>query len=214
MAITFSMTAGELVTRAMQNRRVLALGRNPTPAEMAYGLERLNLLLKPLGRYEGTQWAAEETTATVTGGSANVTLATRPASIVSVGLVVSSTYERPLAHWEIGQYDVLPNKASVGDPVAFIVRETSAGVSLRVWPVPATNKTLNIRYVRVPDDVVQSTAVDVPQDWLEDIEAALAGRLTAFANGNPELPGMAVAAERRLYDRARPDSYFFESDCA
>src|SRR5688572_9984118 len=112
------MTAGELVTRAMQNRRCLALGRTPTAAEMTYGLERLNLLLKPLARYEGTQWSAEETTATVTGGSANVTLAVRPGSIVSVGLVVSATNERPLARWEQGQYDVLPNKAAVGDPVA------------------------------------------------------------------------------------------------
>ena len=214
MTITFTMTAGELVARAMQNRRCLALGRTPTGAEMAYGLERLNLLLKPLARYQGTQWAAEETTATVTAGNANVTLAVRPGSIVSVGLVVSATNERPLAEWEIGQYDVLPNKAAVGDPVAYVVRETSASTTLRVWPVPSANKTLNIRYIRVPEDVAQASAVDVPQDWLEDIEWVLAGRLFAFANGNPDLPALAAIAERRLFDRARPDSYFFEPDCA
>ena len=214
MTITFTMTAGDLVTRAMQNRRCLALGRTPTAAEMAYGLERLNLLLKPLARYEGTQWAADEATATVTAGNANVTLSPRPGRVVSVGLVLSATNERPLARWEIGQYDVLPNKASVGDPTLYVVRETTAGVSLRVWPVPSANRTLNYRYIRVPDDVEQATAVDVPQDWLQDIENVLADDLTAFANGNPDLPGKAAYSRRLMEDRARPDSYFFEPDCA
>lgn len=214
MTITFTMTAGELVTRAMQRRRCLALGRTPTAAEMTYGLERLNLLLKPLARYEGTQWAVEETTATVTADDPDVTLATRPGRVVSVGLALSATNERQLAEWEVGQYDVLPNKIATGDPVAYVVRELSAGTSLRVWPVPSVNRTLNIRYVRVPDDVAQASAVDVPQDWLEDLETVLAWRLDAFANGNPELPALGERAERMIRDRARPASYFFEPDCA
>lgn len=214
MAITFTLTAGELVTRAMQNRRCLALGRDPTGAEMAYGLERLNLILKPLARYEGTQWAAEEATAEITAGDPDVELDPRPACVVSVGLVVSATYERTLAEWEIGQYDVLPNKAAVGDPVAYVVRETSAGVFLRFWPVPSSNKDVNYRYVRVPDDVAQASSVDVPQDWLQDLEWTLADELTAFANNNPDLPLRAEIARRRMEDRARPRSYFFEPDCA
>jgi hypothetical protein len=214
LTITFSMSAGELVTRAMQRRRCLALGRTPTAAEMTYGLERLNLLLKPLARYEGTQWAVEETTATVTADDPDVTLAVRPGRVVSVGLVVSATYERPLAEWEPGQYDVLPNKASVGDPTIYVVRELVGGTTLRVWPVPSSNKTLNVRYVRVPEDVTQAAAVDVPQDWLEDIETVLAWRLDAFANGNPELSALGERAERLMRDRARPASYFFEPDCA
>jgi hypothetical protein len=213
MTITFSMTAGDLVPRAMQRRRCLGLGRTPTAHEMAYGLERLNLLLKPLARYEGTQWAVEDTTATITGGSGSVTLAVRPGRIVSVGLVLSATNERPLAEWEMGQYDVLPNKAAVGDPTIYVVRELVAATTLRVWPVPATNKTLNVRYVRVPEDVTQAAAVDVPQDWLEDLETLLAWRMDAFANGNPELPALGERAERTMKDRARPASYFFESDC-
>jgi hypothetical protein len=214
MTITFTMTAGELVTRAMQRRRCLGLGRAPTAAEMAYGLERLNLLLKPLARYEGTQWAVEDTTATITAGNGTVTLATRPGRIVSIGLALSATNERPLAEWEMGQYDVLPNKAAVGDPVAYVVRELVAATTLRVWPVPSVNRTLNIRYVRVPEDVAQASAVDVPQDWLEDLETVLAWRMDAFANGNPELPALGERAERTMNDRARPASYFLESDCA
>jgi hypothetical protein len=181
---------------------------------MAYGLERLNLLLKPLARYGGTQWAVEDTTATITAGNGTVTLATRPGRIVSVGLALSATNERPLAEWEMGQYDVLPNKIAVGDPVAYVVRELSAATTLRVWPVPSVNRTLNIRYVRVPEDVTQAASVDVPQDWLEDLETVLAWRLDTFANNNPELPALGERAERTMKDRARPASYFFESDCA
>lgn len=212
MTITFTLTAGELVKRAMQTRRCLALGREPTAAEMAYGLERLNIILKPLARYEGTQWAPEEATATVTAGDPDVTLSPRPGRVVSVGLVVSATNERPLARWETGEYDVIPNKASVGDPVAYIVRETSAGIGLRVWPVPSADKTLNYRYIRVPDDVAQASALDVPQDWIGDIETVLADDLAAFANGNPDLPAKAAYARRMIEDRARPDSYFMEPE--
>jgi hypothetical protein len=214
MTITFTLSAGELVTRAMQRRRCLALGRTPNAAEMDYGLERLNMLLKPLARYEGTQWAVEDTTAAITAGNGTVTLAIRPGRIVSVGLALSATNERPLAEWEMGQYDVLPNKAAIGDPTVYIVRELVAATTLRVWPVPSVNRTLNIRYVRVPEDVAQAASVDVPQDWLEDLETVLAWRLDAFANNNPELSALGERAERTMKDRARPASYFFESDCA
>lgn len=214
MAITFTMSAGELVARAMQTRRALALGRTPNGAEMAYGLERLNMLLKPLARYAGTQWVAEEATATITGGDPDVTLSPRPGRVVSVGLALSATNERQLAEWQAGQYDTLPNKATVGDPVAFVVRETAAGVSLRVWPTPIAARTLNYRYIRVPDDVEAATPLDVPQDWLGDIELILADDLGAFANGNPDLPMKAAIARRTMEDRARPDSYFLEPECA
>jgi hypothetical protein len=214
LTITFTMTAGELVTRAMQRRRCLALGRSPTAHEMTYGLERLNLILKPLGRYEGTQWAPEEATATITAGNPTVALTPKPANVVSVRLILSATNERTLARWEGGQYDSLPNKTSVGDPTIYVERETSAGVSLVFWPVPSANRTVKYRYIRVPEDVAQASAIDVPQDWLEDIETVLAWRLDAFANGNPELPALGERAERLMRDRARPDSYFFEPDCA
>lgn len=215
MTIAFSMTAGDLVTRAMQRRRCLALGRQPTAAEMVYGLERLNLLLKPLARNEGTQWAPEEATATITGGNPEVVLTPRPGRVVSVGLVISATNERALAEWEGWELDALPNKEPVGNPTIYVVRETSAGVALRFWPVPASNMTISYRYIRVPEDVVQNSAVDVPQDWLEDIETVLADSLDAFANANADLPAKAMIARRMLEDRARPDSYTFEASyCA
>lgn len=214
MTITFSMTAGELVARAMNKRRALALGRTPTARELTYGLERLNQLLKELGADGGVPWAAVEGTATITADDPDVALDPRPAEVVSVGLVVSATNERPLARWEIGQYDVLPNKATVGDPVAYIVRETADDIFLRFWPVPSTNKTVNYRYVAVPEDVAAASAIDLPQRYIGKIETALAWRLDAFANNNPDLPLQAAEAEIWLKDQARPDSYFLEPDCA
>lgn len=214
MTITFSMTAGELVTRAMQARRCLALGRNPTAAEMDYGLERLNQMLKALAAIGSIPWAAEEATATITANDPDVDLTPIPAEVVSVGLVVSASYERPLFRWEIGKYDSLINKVQSGEPTVYIVRETDAGIGLRVWPVPTTNKTLNYRYVRIPEDVTQASALDLPQRYIGPIENALAGRLTVFSNSNPDLAAYAEQSERWLLDQARPDSYFFEPDCA
>lgn len=214
MTIDATLTAGDLVTRAMQARRVLALGRTPTAAEMAYGLERLNLLLKTLAGERVLSWTAEDASASITGGDSDVLLDPRPSEVVSVGLEVSATFERPLHRWESGQYDTLVNKALAGEPTIYTVRETVDGVTLRVWPVPATDRTLHYRYVRVPDDVAQSSAIDMPQREIEAIEAMLAIRLTAFANGNPDLAAMAATHERQLYDRSRPDAYYFEPGCS
>lgn len=214
MSITFTMSAGELVTRAMQRRRCLALGRTPNAAEMTYGLERLNQMLKQLAADGSFPWAVEEGTATITAGDPDVLLTPRPAQVISVGHVLSATNERALGMWEIGQYDVLPNKASVGNPTAYVVRETDDGVTLRFWPVPSTNQTINYRYVRVPDDVAQASAIDLPQRYIGPIETALAWRLDVFANGNPDLPGEAARAEAWLIDQGRPDSYFLEPACA
>lgn len=214
MTISFTMTAAELVARAMQRRRCLALGRTPTGAEMAYGLERLNQLLKRLAADRSIPWAAEEATATITAGDPDVLLNPRPAEVVSVGLALSATNERTLAPWEIGQYDVLPNKESVGDPVAYVVREDTDGVTLRFWPVPSVNRTINYRFVRVPEDVEQASALDLPQAYIGPIETVLAWSLDVFANGNPDLPMEAARAERWLIDHARPDSYFVEPECA
>lgn len=214
MTITFSMTAGELVTRAMQARRCLALGRTPNAAEMSYGLERLDQMLKALAADGSFPWAAEEATATITANDPDVDLDPIPAEVVSVGVVISATSERPLYRWEIGQYDALTNKATGGTPTIYTVRETAAGIGLRVWPVPTANMTLNYRYVRIPTDVTQATALDLPQRYIGPMEASLAGRLTVFANNNPDLLQMAANAERWLLDQGRPDSYFFEPACA
>ncbi len=214
MTITFSMTAGDLVTRAMQKRRCLALGRTPTAAEMTYGLERLDQMLKALAADGAIPWATVEGAATITAGDADVLLEPTPSEVISVGLALSASNERALAMWEIGQYDVLPNKAVVGDPVAYVVRETADGVSLRLWPVPSTDRTINYRYVAIPEDVVQTTALDLPQHYIGPMEAALAGRLSVFANGNPDLPQEAADAERWMIDHSRPASYFMEPACA
>lgn len=213
MTITFSMTAGEIVKRAMQARRVLALGRSPTAQEQDYGLERLNQMLKTLAADSVGPWAEVETTATITANVAEAVLSPRPADVISASLVVSATNHRLLYRWEPERYKELPNKTASGEPTIYTLRRTTAATYMRVWPVPTANRTINYSYIRVIEDVAAATALDVPQDWTEAVEMMLAIRLTAFANNNPDLPGLAAMHERRLYDQSRPDSYSFEADC-
>lgn len=213
MTIAFTMTGLDLITAAMQARRVLALGRVPTAAESAYGIKTLNQMLKTMAGDGVGPWADEEATATITANVAEVALSPRPADVLSVHLAISSTNYRPLYRWEADQYAQLPNPTSSGSPTVYTLRQTISDTYLRVWPIPTSNMTVNYRYVRVLEDVAADAAIDVPQDWIGDIEAMLAIRLTAFANNNPDLPTLAAIAERRLYDKARPDSYTFEADC-
>lgn len=214
MAITFSMTGLDLVTRAMQARRCLALGRTPTATEGEYGIERLNQMLKTLAADGVGYWGEEEATATITADVAEVELSPRPAEVISASLIVAPTNHRQLYRWEPSQYEELPNKISSGEPTIYTLRETVDAVFLRVWPVPTANRTITYRYVRVLEDVTPSAPIDIPQSWFEAIEAMLAMRLTAFANNNPDLPALAAYHERRLYDLTRPDSYTIEPGCA
>lgn len=211
MSISFTMTARDLVTRAMQARRCLAIGREPTAAEITYGLERLNQLLKTLaGDGIGPEM---ETTATITANVAEVALSPRPADIINASLEVSSTNHRLLTRWEPERYRELPNQAQVGEPTVYTLRHTPTVTYLRVWPIPNADRTIHYSYVRTFEDVEASTPLDVPQEWFEAIEAMLAIRLTAFANSNPDLVGLAQMGERRLYDWSRPDTYTFQGGC-
>lgn len=213
MSIAFTMTALDLVTDAMHERRCLALARTPTAAEGEYGLKALNLMLKTLAADGVGSWAEAETTATITANVAEVVLSPRPADVIDASLVVSATNNRPLYRWTSEEYNSLPNVATSGEPTIFTLRETVSATYMRVWPVPTANRTIAYRYTRVLDDVVQDAALDAPQSWLESIKFMLAMKLTAFAQNNPDLPGLAIYHERKLYDAARPRSYNLAADC-
>lgn len=211
MSIVFSMTARDLVKRAMQARRVLALGRDPTATELEYGLERLDQMLKTLVADGVNPWTDMEESITFSAGESVKELDPRPGGVMAANLQLT-TYERPLTRWETGEYNDLPNKTQTGDPLIYTIHETPDAVSMIIWPVPTASKTINYRYVRVLEDVDASTVIDVPQAWLEGIEAMLAIRLSAFAMNNPDLPALAAMHETRLYDLSRPENYIIVSD--
>lgn len=216
MTITFSMTARDIVTRAMVDRKVLAMGRDPKGSELAYGIQTLNMMFKTWAAKGLTLWSDEDGTASVTAGSPIVELAPRPIDVHDVSLVLSATHERAMARWEKAEYSNLPNKAQAGDPTIYTPVYTASGMSLKVWPVPAVSRTLSYSYSRVIADVTQATdPVDVPQMWIETVVKMLAAKMDAFGGDPNHVAGLKVEAamlERDMLDFDRPSAYCLGAD--
>jgi len=214
MTITFSQTGREMVTGAMHELGILSLDDVPDAAELDYGIEQLNLILKGLAAEGVTPWTDVEATVAFATSASTVTLDPRPLGVLEARLEVSSTYQRPLTRWSNGEYDEIPNKAQTGQPLTYEVLQTATAMQMRVWPVPDKAYTVAYSYQRVIEDIDENTNLDVPQVWHEAVRALLKTKMTPFMpQGVPQ--HVLVEAEmrkRKLLDYDRPESYMIEPD--
>lgn len=210
----FSMTAHDVVTAALVENRILASGREPKPAELADCVLRLNAMLKSWDARGSAMWRESEEQATFGVGVASVSLPEGVSDVAGARVVVSATYERPLAQWERSDYYSLPNRAQAGSPTAFYV---SAGPSplLYVWPVPTVSTVIKLDAIRKTETITEpSQTIDIPEMWLETVYSNLAVRVAGMfgAQLGEELVIRARALETQLLDHDRPDSYRLEPD--
>jgi len=148
-----------------------------------------------------------------------VTLAPYCLDVMEARFVQSSTYERPLARWENGQYRQIPNKAQSGYPTAYYLDKQTTSISMTLWPVPNADATILYTYSRIPQDVTDGAeTVDVPQEWTELVFVSLAARLIQTFGVNRTDPTTAqiiaqraAALEQQMLDQDRPASLFLGS---
>lgn len=212
MTIAFQQTAREVVTGAMRDMGIIRLNAKPRAPELEYGIEQLNLLLKSLASEGLYPWMNLEETATFGAAVSTVLLTPRPAE-VSEARVAFARHTRLLQRLSDGEYDRYPNQAQIGVPVTYDLLETPAGMSMRVWPVPATETDIAYTYSRVIEDVDADSPLDVPQVWAAAIREMLKVRLTAFGPVDPAIEVRAEMMKRHLIDYERPEVYQFEREC-
>lgn len=203
-----AITARDVVTGAMRDLGVLALGRDPKAAEMTYGIEQLNLLLDELAAEGASPWAEEDGSVTLTANDGEVVLEPRPVAVSNARLLMAPNgHVRPLHRLNAGEFDAYPNPQQRGLPVTYEVREMAEGVSMRVWPVPSVATTIYYSYTRSLQEVEETTPLDLPQVWGSAIREMLKARLTAFGPVDPNVERRAEFMKRKLLDYARPESY-------
>lgn len=215
---SWERTAGDVIKSAMVELGVISAEDEPEASEYDEALVRLNGLLKFLAT-KGAMYREASTTVTVTGGTGLATLAGTIRDVSSVRHVVSSTYQRMLSPWNRAQYYALPNRAQTGaNPTIYMTQKGVSGLQLRIWPVPATDVTLDVDYSRSAEVVTApDEALDVPQDWQDAITMLLASRCASMFGTDRVSPstvqridGMADAMLNQLLDADRPDSYYLE----
>ncbi len=203
--ITSTLTAREIITRALQRIAVVSPGETPTDDEATDALVDLNLLLKSM-QVDANAW--RETTDTYVATTAETTLDPRVIDVSEARVVTG--YDRPLFRWEWGDYQNISNKAQVGVPSCYVIRRSRNAVSMFLWPVP-TSSTIKYTAQRVIEDAADlDEEIDVPQAWLECIILNLALILApGYGADVPRLVSdRAALLLRQMQDMDRPASYY------
>lgn len=215
--IAYSLTAGDIITKAL--RLIGEYGRSETPsnADAQDGLSSLNLMLKTWQTDGCNLYREYADTDSFTSGTATKTLAPRILDVMEARLVNADLTERPLQRWERGEYAQIPSKAQAGTPVAFTLVKGVSGITMTLWPVPNATTTINYTAARVVEDVGALTeTLDIPQEWLETVTYGLADRMIDpfdVAQARPAVAQRITARAQSLYsqlrDNDRPASVFF-----
>lgn len=214
-----SYTVAQMVQKAMREIGVLAAGETPEAADLEDGMDTLNWMLKSMAADGANLFRIVEGSLAFPINTATVALSPYCSDVLEARLVQSSTFERPLQRWEVGQYASLPNKAQPGWPTAFYLSRTIDTLSMTLWPVPSEAMVVNFTYARIPDDVTDGAeTIDLPQQWVECAYFNLASRLAntfGATRTDPNSVARVDAMAQRLYakmlDSDRPASLFLSN---
>jgi len=216
--ISSTMTAGEMMTYAMQELGVLGAGETPTGEEYEAMIPRLNFMLKTWQAKGCNLWRATTGTVVIPADDASGALDPRIIDI-QAARVVTGTNEIQMQQLGNGEYRQYPNKAQSGRPIVYYLDKQRDVVNLYVWPVPTVDTTIKIDYARVIEDVTTTTeTLDIPQQWIETTYVCLAARcINLFGatrldpNTAAEVKQRAAEMEAELLDMDRPLSVMFGS---
>lgn len=207
------LTAAELIRAALVENGIIGVADVPTAAEQAECLTRLNGMLKSW-QLKGLSWKHETITQATVAATATVALPAYVREVNGARFVDSANFERVLQRFERDEYFRLPNKASAGRSTAYYVQRGTNGLTLYLWPVPATVSSLKLDIDRAMDTVTEpSETVDIPEELHETVYSCLAVRCAGIFGQQalPELAQRAAMLEREMLDNYRPASYYFEA---
>lgn len=209
----FSMTAREIVIAALDENAILPLGETPTANELEKCILRLNGMLKSW-QMSGVSWKQETETIATVAASATVALPAYVRGVNGVRFVEGAAFERQMQRFERDEYYRLPNKANAGKSTAYYVERDRDGLTLFVWPVPATVSSLKVDIDRAMDTITDAgETVDIPEELQETLYANLAVRCAGLFRQKvtEELAVRAARLEREMIDSYRPASYYLEA---
>lgn len=179
MAVTGTQTVLDIVTDAMIDLEVGAIGQEAESILSAHAVRTLNRVMKA--------WQLDDAAPSFLKASQTLTLTTaasytlapaRPVRILSARLKRSGV-ETPMIRLTRDEYDNLPIKTTTGIPTQFYYNRQKEAALFYVWPVLATaaGETVEITYEREFDDVAIGDNIDLPGEWWDVAVLQLASRL-------------------------------------
>lgn len=218
--VTWTLTAGEAVTRAFRMLGQLEPPWVPTADQMTQGIIQANGLLKSLQTDGPNVFRQTPTSLTVAAMSPTVPVSPYVVGIEEARWVVTpapNLYERPLGRFQWMQYMQLPNKLSAaGAPSVWMFDRQVSTTQMYIWPVTQQAGTINCTTVRTANDITAaSDPIDLPSEWILGFTYMLADGLMddqGVAAADPEtaarISGHAKLWWAKLDDFDRPTSVF------
>jgi len=176
----YTITANGVVSAAFEELNLIANGASPASADAAYGLKKLNLIIKnimgPENRlYRGMkvwQRASAELTLTaknnfdIYSGSTDLDIIA-PIKIITAILRDSNDDDVVLQQILREEYDALPEKSAEGDPRKFLYEQEYEYGTLYFDVIPNDlTKTVVLTYLRkLFDNDAGTEDLDFPQQW-------------------------------------------------
>ncbi len=179
MAVTGTLTVQDIITDALLDLEVGAIGIDADSTLAAHAVRALNRVMK--------SWQLDDAAPSFMKASYTLTLTTaasyslvpeRPIRILSARLKRSGI-EIPMIRLTRDEYDSLPVKTTIGLPTQFYYDRQKEDALFYVWPVLATaaGETVEITYEREFEDVGINDTVDLPGEWWDVAVLQLASRL-------------------------------------
>lgn len=225
MTITWSLNAGQLITRAYRILGNLTPPYVPTDDQLTQGLIALNGMLKGWQADGINLYRQEQVSWSVPAGVGYAGTPYQPTPRI-MGLeearwVVQpapNLYERQMGIYSYIDYMQLPNKLSntPSGPSVICFDKQDTVSNIYVWPLPTNGGTINATIGRVVNDVnTVDDTLDFPDEWTEGAVYNLADRLmddTAMSNSDPQTAQRialhAAAFYQKLLSFDRPTSVF------
>jgi len=200
MAVTGTQTVLDIVTDALLDLEVGAIGQEAEAILSAHAVRTLNRVMKA--------WQLDDAAPSFLKASQTLTLTTaasytlapaRPVRILSARLKRSGV-ETPMIRLTRDEYDTLPVKTTTGVPTQFYYDRQKEAALFYVWPVlsAAAGETVEITYEREFEDVAIGDNIDLPGEWWDVAVLQLASRLVHAHGSEAAKQSVPMRAEMML----------------
>lgn len=219
MTVTWSLTAGQAITRAYRILGNLEPPWNPSDDQMTQGIIAMNAMFKGWQADGINLWRQEQVSIAVPALSQSILITPKVQGVEEARWVVTpapNLFERPLGYFSYVDYMTLPNKLSqtTSGPSVYMFDKQDTTSTLWLWPIPTNGGTLNATVARSVNDVTDpNEQTDVPNEWTEGVIYNLADRLMddqGTASADPQTANRitqhAIAFYTKLLNFDRPTS--------
>lgn len=214
MAVTGTQTVRDIITDAMLDLEVGAIGAVANATLAAHAVRALNRVMKSWQLDDAApSFLKASQTLTLTPAASYTLSPERPIRILSARFKRSGI-EIPMIRLTRDDYDNLPVKTTTGTPTQFYYDRQKEDALFYVWPVlaSASGETVEITYEREFEDVDIDDNIDLPGEWWDVAVLQTASRLVHAYGSEAAKQSIPMRAEMAL-NKALGASVDGESVC-